>query len=84
MDDDDNDIPCPLCGEEAYDDDVFCGGLKCDNESFMRSYGTFHEHDTTEGACDECIRIANAEAHLSEPNHEPDDFNSNIDDAEDY
>jgi hypothetical protein len=53
-----------LCGEEAYDDDVYCGGLKCDNESFMRSYGTFHEHDTTEGACDECVRIANTEARL--------------------
>lgn len=63
-DDDTFDPPCPLCGEEAYDDDVFCGGLKCDNEAYMASYGTTHEHETNDGACTKCILLANIEATL--------------------
>lgn len=61
--DEPEEIPCGVCGEEKYEDDAFCGGDHCDNESFMRSYGTFHEHSKDE-VCEACIILANAEARI--------------------
>ena len=66
--DESDDLPCPMCGEEKYDDDSFCDGDFCGNDSYRASYGIVHEHSAEalahRGICEGCVVLANAEATL--------------------